>query len=108
MTWHDRIIHHSTSLPPSQVLRHGKITTTVVKAKAIRKYVDKMIQLAKTQTLHSKRQMEAFVYDKDLVDAVCKEAPSRYGDRAGGYCRVVREVRRRRGDATEMASIELV
>lgn len=92
----------------TEVLRHGKITTTATRAKAIRKYVDKMIQLAKRQTQHSKQQMEAFVYDKALVEAVFEEAPKRYGDRDGGYCRVVKDVRKRRGDAAEMAVIELV
>jgi len=53
-------------------------------------------------------QMEAFVYDKELVASVFEEAPKRYADRNGGYCRVVRDPRRRRGDNAEMATIELV
>ena len=61
---------------------------------------------ARTATLRS--QMEGFIYDKELVESIFKEAPERYSERPGGYCRVVREPRRRRGDAAEMAVIELV
>jgi len=67
-----------------------------------------MITLAKRGTPHAKMQMNAFVYDKDLVDAVFEEGPKRYSDREGGYCRVVRDLRTRRGDNAEMAIIELV
>jgi large subunit ribosomal protein L17 len=111
-----------------------------VKAKAVRKYVDKMIQLAKDGSLHARRQVGiviswglvaivarslgyvensfvlltvvaqalAYIYDKDIVKSLFEEAPKRYGDRNGGYCRVVTEDRLRRGDAAEMAIIELV
>lgn len=92
----------------TEVLRHGKITTTKPRAKAIRKYVDKMIGLAKRGDLHAKRQALAFVYDADLVKSVFENAPSRYGERNGGYCRVKTELVRRRGDNAEMATIELV
>jgi len=92
----------------TEILRHGKITTTKVKAKAVRKYVDKMIQLAKDGSLHARRQALAYIYDKDIVKSLFEEAPKRYGDRNGGYCRVVTEDRLRRGDAAEMAIIELV
>lgn len=92
----------------TEVLRHGRITTTKVRAKAIRKYVDKMIGLAKDGSLHARRQAAAFVYDKDIVAALFAEAPARYADRGSGYCRVVTEPRVRRGDSAEMAAIELV
>ena len=92
----------------TEVLRHGRITTTKTKAKAIRKYVDKMIGLAKDGSLHARRQALAFLYDADIVDALFAEAGERYGSRPGGYCRVVAEPRRRRGDAAELAAIELV
>jgi large subunit ribosomal protein L17 len=79
-----------------------------VRAKAIRKYVDKMITLAKDGSLHAKRQAFSFVYDKSIVYALFKEAPARYGERNGGYCRVTAQVNRRRGDSAELATIELV
>ena len=92
----------------TEVLRHGRITTTKTKAKAIRKYVDKIIGLAKDGSLHARRQAAAFIYDEDIVASLFAEAPSRYADRGCGYCRVVTEPRLRRGDAAEMAAIELV
>lgn len=92
----------------TEVLRHGKITTTVVRAKAIRPYVDKMIGLAKRGTLHARRQALGFIYDKDLVKNLFNKVPERYGERNGGYCRVIREYKFRRGDNAELAIIELV
>ncbi|BDA46767.1 50S ribosomal protein L17, chloroplastic [Coccomyxa sp. Obi] len=92
----------------TEVLRHGRITTTKTRAKAIRKYVDKMIQLAKDGSLHARRQALSFIYDQSIVKSLFDEAPARYQDRNGGYCRVITEPQRRRGDSTEMAAIELV
>ena len=92
----------------TEVIRHGRIRTTVVKAKELRKHVDRMITLAKTGTLHSRRQAMGFLYDKDLVDSLFEAAPTRYNDRQGGYCRVMKEDLPRRGDGADMAIIELV
>ena len=78
------------------------------RAKAIRKYVDKMIGLAKDGSLHARRQALAFVYDDALVKSLFEQVPSRYGERNGGYCRVKTELQKRRGDNAEMATIELV
>lgn len=91
----------------TEVLRHGKITTTVTRARAVRKWVDKMITLAKGGSLHERRQAMAWVYDKELVAALFEEVPKRYADRNGGYCSVKREFRARRGDNAELASCEL-
>ncbi|KAK9800245.1 hypothetical protein WJX73_005522 [Symbiochloris irregularis] len=92
----------------TEVLRHGKIRTTAVKAKAIRKYVDKMIGLAKRGDLHARRQALAFVFDKDLVRRMFEKVPDTYADRTSGYCRVLKEQKVRRGDAAVMATIELL
>lgn len=92
----------------TEVLRHGRITTTLPRAKAVRKYVDKMITLAKDGTLHARRQALGWVYDEDIVRSLFEEAPKRYGDRAGGYTRVKKEIQGRRGDNAPMAVIELV
>ena len=92
----------------TEALRHGRIRTTVPRAKAAQRWVDRMITLSKRDTLHARRQMEAWIYDKELVAAVCESAPGRYADRQGGYTRVVRDARRRRGDNAEMATLELV
>ena len=58
--------------------------------------------------LCTRLQAAAFIYDKDIVKSLFDEAPSRYQDRNGGYCRVITEARARRGDSAEMAAIELV
>ena len=92
----------------TEVIRHGRIRTTLVKAKALRKRVDHMITLAKAGTLHTRRQAQSYVYDKDLVSSLFEQAPERYADRQGGYCRVIKEDLPRRGDGAEMAIIELV
>lgn len=92
----------------TEVLRHGKIKTTKPRAKAIRKFVDKMITLAKDGSLHARRQALSFVYDEDLVKSLFEQAPARYAEREGGYCRVKSEIQKRRGDNAEMATIELV
>merc|ERR1711933_244699 len=65
------------------VLTHGKIKTTKARAKIIRKYVDKIITLSKDGSLHARRQIEAFIYDKKLVTSIMKQAPKRYVDRNG-------------------------
>jgi large subunit ribosomal protein L17 len=92
----------------TEVLRHGQIRTTKVKAKVARAYVDKMITLAKDGSLHARRRALAFVYDKELVGNLFSAAQERYGDREGGYTRIKAEPYLRRGDATEMAVLELV
>lgn len=91
----------------TELIRHGQITTTKTRAKAVRACVDKMITLAKDGSLASRRSALGYVYDKKLVHALFAEAAERYGNRNGGYTRVVRTLRRR-GDNAEMAIIELV
>lgn len=91
----------------TQLLRHGRITTTKVRAKAVRAEVEKMITLAKDGSLTSRRQALGYLYDKPLVHALFEGVQDRYGDRNGGYTRILRTVRRR-GDNAEMAIIELV
>ena len=92
----------------TEVIRHGRIRTTLVKAKAVRKHVDHMITLAKRSTLHTRRQALGYIYDKDLVASLFEQVPERYADRNGGYCRVIREELPRRGDSAQMAIVELV
>ncbi len=92
----------------TEIIRHGKIKTTVTRAKAVRKYVDHMITLAKKGTLHHRRQAASYLYDKSLVQALFEEAPKRYMNRNGGYCRVIKDEMPRRGDNAKMAYIELV
>mmetsp|Transcript_10111 Transcript_10111/g.29986 ORF Transcript_10111/g.29986 Transcript_10111/m.29986 type:complete len:119 (+) Transcript_10111:260-616(+) len=92
----------------TEVIRHGRVRTTEARAKAVRKYVDKMIGLGKDGSLHARRQAMAFMYDKELVHALFEQAAERYEDRNGGYCRVLKDIKPRRGDAARTAVIELV
>ena len=73
----------------TEVLRHGRIKTTLVRAKAVQPIVDKMITLSKGGSLHQRRQAMSYIYDKELVHLLFENAPERYGDRDGGYTRVV-------------------
>ena len=91
----------------TEVLRHGRITTTKVRAKAVLSEVERMITLAKDGSLASRRQALGYLYDKQLVHSLFEGVKDRYGDRNGGYTRILRTVPRR-GDNAEMAIIELV
>ena len=91
----------------TELLRHGRITTTKVRAKAVRPEVERMITLAKDGSLPARRQAMGYVYDKQLVHALFEKAQERYGNRQGGYTRIMRTVSRR-GDNADMAIIELV
>ena len=91
----------------TETIRHGRIKTTLVRARAVRKHVDHMIELGKRGDLHARRQAMAWMYDKQLVHSLFEAAPDRYADRQGGYCRVLRTVARQ-GDNAKMAIIELV
>lgn len=91
----------------TELLRHGRIKTTQARAKAMRKYVEHMITLAKKGTVHCRRQALGFIYDKTLVHAIFADAPERYAERGGGYTRIIRTMPRR-GDNAPMAFIELV
>ncbi len=91
----------------TQLIREGRVTTTKARAKALRDEVERMIGLAKYGSLASRRRAIGYIYDKKLVHALFEKAQERYGDRQGGYTRIVRTVPRR-GDNAEMAIIELV
>ena len=91
----------------TELIRHGRITTTKVRAKVVRSEAEKMITLAKDGSLAARRQALGYIYDKQLVHALFEQVPSRYGNRSGGYTRVLPTVPRR-GDNAEMAIIELV
>merc|ERR1712008_425132 len=91
----------------TEVIRHGRIKTTLIRAKAVRKHVDHMITLGKDGSLHSRRQALGWMYDKNLVHSLFEAAEERYGDREGGYTRVLRTMPRQ-GDNAKMSIIELV
>ena len=89
------------------LLENGRIETTLMRAKEVRSLAEKMITLGRTNTLHAKRQALAFITKEDVVKKLFDEISPRYADRNGGYTRVLR-TGPRRGDAAEMAIIELV
>lgn len=89
------------------LLENGKIETTFYRAKEVQPVVEKMITLAKTNTLASRRKALSYVTKEDVVHKLFTEIGPKYADRNGGYTRVVR-IGSRRGDAAEMAVIELV
>jgi large subunit ribosomal protein L17 len=89
------------------LLREGRITTTKARAKAVQSTTEKMIGLAKNGSLAARRQALGYIYDDQLVKALFEQVPQRYGERSGGYTRILRTVRRR-GDGAEMAVIELI
>lgn len=91
----------------TQLLRHGRIETTVTRAKAVRSEADRIITLAKDGSLSARRQAMGYIYDKQLVHALFEQVGERYGNRKGGYTRILRTINRR-GDNAEMAIIELV
>lgn len=88
-------------------LDKGRMETTVSRAKEIAPMAEKMISLGKTKTLASYRQALAFITREDVAKKVFDELAPKYAGRSGGYTRVTR-VGVRRGDAAEMAVIELV
>ena len=89
------------------LLEKGKIETTITRAKEVRSMTEKMITMAKTNTLHSKRQVLAFVTKEGVVKKLFDEVAPKYIERTGGYVRITR-IGPRRGDAAEMAVIELI
>lgn len=91
----------------TSLLENGKIETTVEKAKETRCMAEKMITLGKTNTLHSRRQALSYITKEDVVTKVFAEIAPKYADRNGGYTRILK-LGPRRGDAAEMAIIELV
>ena len=88
-------------------LDNGKMQTTVTRAKEVGPLAEKMITLGKQNTLASRRQALAFITREDVVTKVFTEIAPKYAERNGGYTRITR-IGPRRGDAAEMAVIELV
>ena len=89
------------------LLENGKIETTVTRAKEVRIMTEKMITLGKEGSLHSKRQVFAYVTKAGVAKKLFDEIAPKYADKNGGYTRIVK-IGPRRGDAAEMAIIQLV
>ncbi len=105
-----RTSDHRTAMLRAMVtflLENGRIETTVTRAKEVRSMTEKYITLAKENNLHNKRQALAFITKEDVVKKLFDEIAPKYKDVNGGYCRIIK-TGPRRGDAAEMAIIELI
>lgn len=117
MSSHRRLVKHFSrkSGPRKALLKglmlslveHGRIKTTVVKAKEVRRHIEKAITLGKKDNLNSIRLLSARLSNSDAAVDLVKNIASRFKDRNGGYTRVIK-IGRRPGDSAEMAFIEFV
>ena len=91
----------------TDLLREGRITTTITRAKETRRMAEKMITLGKRGDLHARRQALAYIYDEDVVTELFDNIAPKYAERNGGYTRILK-LGQRRGDTVEMVFLELV
>ena len=91
----------------TDLLENGKLETTFFRAKEVQPVVEKMITLAKKGGLANYRRAVSYITKEDVAKKLFDEVGAKYADRNGGYTRVTR-IGERRGDAAEMAVIELV
>ena len=91
----------------AQLITHKRITTTVAKAKALRKYVEPLITKSKDDTTHSRRVVFSYLENKFAVAELFREVGAKVANRPGGYTRIIK-LGVRPGDGAEMAIIELV
>ena len=91
----------------TSLLKHGKIETTVTRAKETRCLAEKMITLGKRGDLHARRQVLAYVTEEAVVQNLFDNIAPKYAERNGGYTRMIK-MGPRRGDASEMVILELV
>jgi large subunit ribosomal protein L17 len=89
------------------LIEHGRVRTTVAKAKAVRPIAEQMITLGRRGDLHARRQALAYLRSQDVVHKLFSEVAPRFADRPGGYSRIVK-IGPRQGDSAEMAYLELV
>ena len=89
------------------LIEHGRIKTTVTKAKAMKPHVEQMITLGRRGDLHARRQATAFLRSRDVVHKLFTDVAPLFKDRPGGYTRIIK-IGTRPGDSAEMAYIELV
>ena len=89
------------------LIMHKRITTTLAKAKALKKYVEPLITRSKDDTTNSRRVVFSYLQNKEVLKALFGEVAAKVGDRPGGYTRIIR-LGFRKGDAAEICFIELV
>lgn len=91
----------------TSLLKHGRIETTEARAKETKKIAEKIITLAKRGDLHARRQVLAYVTEKEVVKNVFEDIAPKYQERSGGYTRMYK-LGPRRGDAAPMVILELI
>ena len=91
----------------TDLLREGRITTTITRAKETRRMAEKMITLGKRGDLHARRQALAYIYDEDVVTELFDNIAPKYAERSGGYTRILK-LGPRQGDNAEVVFLELV
>ena len=91
----------------TDLLENGKLETTFCRAKEVQPVAEKMITLGKKNTLATYRKALSYITKEDVANKLFKEIAPKYADRNGGYTRVVK-IGPRRGDAAEMAIVQLV
>lgn len=91
----------------SSLILHKRITTTLAKARELRKYVEPLITKSKNDTTHSRRTVFAYLKDKETTSILFREVAEKVANRPGGYTRILK-LENRAGDNAEMALIELV
>ncbi|MBQ1431174.1 MAG: 50S ribosomal protein L17 [Firmicutes bacterium] len=91
----------------TELFKHGRIETTSMRAKEIKRIAEKMITLAKRGDLHARRQVLSYLVDETTVTKLFDEIAPNYADRNGGYTRILK-LGPRQGDAAETVFIELV
>lgn len=89
------------------LFQHERITTTTARAKELRPYAERLITLAKRGDLHARRLAARRIADRDVLGKLFDDIAPRYSERSGGYTRILK-LGNRKGDAAEMALIELV
>lgn len=92
----------------SSLILNKRITTTVAKAKELRKFVEPLITKAKNDTTHSRRTVFAYLQNKESVKTLFGEVASKVSERPGGYTRIIKLASTRLGDNAEVCMIELV
>ncbi|HDQ25253.1 MAG TPA: 50S ribosomal protein L17 [bacterium] len=90
-----------------QLFIHGRIMTTITKAKVLRGFVEPLITKAKRGTLHDIRQVSRMINNRDILKKLVKEVAPLYSARNGGYTRIIRH-KNRPGDNAQLAIIELI
>lgn len=91
----------------TELFKHGRITTTDARAKELKRFSEKIITIARTDTVHSRRLVNTKIKDRNVLTKLFDTIAPSYVNRPGGYTRIIK-LNHRRGDAAPISAIELV